>query len=387
MDLGSDTDLDQDCCPVGSEQDHLSQLHKFHSGKEDLLKEDRFDSRYSSGYQSGNLGSEINDVRFISDEDRLIPVAGLESLTLDNDEHKTNEESIDDGFESSDLKLDVPLSVKAKSTQKTEDKEEERLLQYRTLLKETYQQDDDGDTRLHTAIIQLLQDLALYYISLTPTHTLLSLKNNYLQTPLHLAVITKQDVLTRKLMTSGAQVDSRDHKGNTPLHIASKEGYDYFAKILLEPIHYEETMNNKYELPYQQIPQNLEARNYEGQVCIHLAAEGCHIKTLNVLLSKGADVNARDGKSGRTILHYAAESGCMELLEFLLQQKHCRLDVNCVTYGGLTPIVLAKGRGHEEAVRLMREYGAWSESEDSSSEEEMNEEPYEEIKINGVIVN
>lgn len=65
-------------------------------------------------------------------------------------------------------------------------------------------------------------------------------------------------------MTSGAQVDSRDHKGNTPLHIASKEGYDYFAKILLEPIHYEETMNNNYELPYQQIPQNLEARNYDG---------------------------------------------------------------------------------------------------------------------------
>lgn len=145
MDLGSDTDLDQDCCPMRNEQDHLPQLHNFHSGKEDLLKEDRFDSRFSSGYQSGNLGSEINEDRCI-DDDRLIPVAGLESLTLDNDENKSSEESIDDGFKSSDLILDSPLSARAKSTPKTGDKEEERLLQFRVLLKETYQQDDDGDT-------------------------------------------------------------------------------------------------------------------------------------------------------------------------------------------------------------------------------------------------
>ncbi|XP_045178270.2 NF-kappa-B inhibitor cactus-like [Mercenaria mercenaria] len=395
MDLSSDHDLEEDCERVdlsGKDLQRRLHAHKFNSHKGDVSKEDRFDSTYSSGYGSGNLPSELNEGRFTSDEDRLIPVAGLESLTLDNDDVKTTLVSVDEGFESSEIIISG-ASEKCEKSSQSQDSESEnsekqlQLQQYQQVLLETYQQDDDGDTRLHTAIIQLLTDLALYFISLCPTHTLLNLKNNYLQTPLHLAVVTKQDVLTRKLMTSGAQVDCRDHRGNTPLHIASKEGYDFFVKILLEPVHYEETKNNNYELPYQQIPQNLEARNYDGQVCVHLAAEGCHIQTLNILLSKGADVNARDGKSGRTALHYAAESGCMPLLQFLVEQAHCKLDINCITYGGLTPIMLAKGRGHEQAVRLLRESGAWSDTDESSSEEEMNEEPYEDIKINGVIVN
>lgn len=397
MDLSADTDIVEDCCPTGvtNEIQHGSG-RRFDVNKGYGLKDERCDSNYSSGYGSGNLPSDLGEGRYASDEDRLIPVAGLESLTLDNseDQKSTQLSSVDEGFD--DEFLSSEKSAKSLSTKKLSDQisdsdseaeDSEKLRQYRQLLLETYQQDDDGDTRLHTAIIQLLTDICLYFISLTPTHTLLNLKNNYIQTPLHLAVITKQDVLTRKLMTSGAQVDCRDHKGNTPLHIASREGYDFFAKILLEPIHYEETVNNRYDLPYQQIPQNLEARNYDGQVCVHLAAEGCHIPTLNVLLSKGANVNARDGKSGRTALHYAAESGCMPLLEFLVHQEHSKLDINCTTYGGLTPIMLAKGRGHDQAVRLLKEAGAWSDTDESSSEEEMNEEPYEDIKINGVIVN
>lgn len=379
MDLTDDNDLAVDSCPVQSNE--LPSPHKFHYGKDDHLKEDRFDSRYSSGYASGNLDSELNEDRFISDEDKLVPVAGLESLTLDSEDSKNHLPSID---EYSELKA---KGVKCEDSGDSEcDEEDEKQQQYRTVLKETYQQDVDGDTRLHMAIIQFLTDMALYFISLTPTPTLLNLKNNYLQTPLHLAVVTKQDIITRKLMTSGAQVDCRDHRGNTPLHIAAREGYGYFAKILLEPIHYEETMNNTYELPYQQIPQNLEARNYEGQMCVHLAAEGGHIDTLNVLLSKGADVNARDGKSGRTILHYAAESGCMRLLEYLVKQRHSKLDINSVTYGGLTPLMLAEGRGNEQVMRYLKSSGALSESEDSTSEEEMNEEPYD-FKINGMIVN
>jgi ankyrin repeat protein len=131
--------------------------------------------------------------------------------------------------------------------------------------------------RLHTAIIQLLSDLALYFIWLSPNPNCLNLKNNYLQTPLHLAVITKQDVVTRKLMAAGAQVDTKDHKGNTPLHIAAKEGYAYFVRILLTPVSFDETKENDYSLPYQQIPQNLETRNYDGRLLFFLMQDRCYL--------------------------------------------------------------------------------------------------------------
>lgn len=119
--------------------------------------------------------------------------------------------------------------------------------------------------RLHTAIIQLIVDFALYCISLAPNPNFLNIKNNFQQTPLHLAAITKQPRVARKLIASGAQIDARDHKGNSPLHIAAKEGHTDVAKVLLEPIKHSETVDNAYEIPYQAIPQNLEARNYDGK--------------------------------------------------------------------------------------------------------------------------
>ena len=119
--------------------------------------------------------------------------------------------------------------------------------------------------RLHTSVIQLLVEYALYCISLAPTHQFLNIKNNFQQTALHLAAITRQARLTRKLLTSGAQVDARDHNGNTPLHIAAKEGHLDVCKALLEPIRHDELKDNTYDIPYQAIPQNLEARNYDGK--------------------------------------------------------------------------------------------------------------------------
>lgn len=76
---------------------------------------------------------------------------------------------------------------------------------------------------------------------------------------------------------------------------------------------------------------------------------------------------SQDGKSGRTALHYAAESGQIELLRYLLDNP--KIDVNAQTYSRLTPIKLAKGREMTEAVRLLREKGAVVESEESEEED------------------
>ena len=121
-------------------------------------------------------------------------------------------------------------------------------------------------SHLHTAIIQMLQDYAMNIISWTPCPSLLNITNNFLQTPLHLAAITRQPDLVRKLVTTGALVDARDHRGNTPLHIACREGYADIALKLLFPIQQQEIQGNMAPLPPQTIPQNLEARNYDGKM-------------------------------------------------------------------------------------------------------------------------
>lgn len=115
------------------------------------------------------------------------------------------------------------------------------------------------------AIIQLMEEPARNCISAAPSHHHLNLVNNLLQTPLHLAVLTKQPIIVRKLMTAGAQVDVRDLNGNTPLHIACREGFHNIAHTLLHPVYTEEIQDNSYEIPHQMIPQDLEAKNYEGR--------------------------------------------------------------------------------------------------------------------------
>ena len=76
----------------------------------------------------------------------------------------------------------------------------------------------------------------------------------------------------------------------------------------------------------------------------------------------------QDGKSGRSILHYAAESGNLSLLDLLLQYNY--LDINANTYGGLTPIMLAKGRGHAAIVCVLKAARAQYDSSDESVEDE-----------------
>lgn len=371
-----DIDLETDCAPILENAhckikdwdcNHFLKGHAENS--KHMIANDMLESGYDS-FRSATLQSvNFRKCRLKSDEENLLPISNLQDLSIRN-----NLESYAD--EGCDLKSDFFIEKpRDQSYVKYEDDVNWNEIDE---IEETFQQDEDGDTRLHAAVIQYLRDLSLYYVHLAPDRDYINIANNYYQTPLHLAVITKQPLIARKLITAGARLDSKDHKGNTPLHIAAKEGYAFVAQVLLGPVPLEELNGNK---KHQQIPQNLEIRNYDGQVCLHLAAEGGHLETLKVLLSKGADINARDGKSGRAILHYAAESGCMPLVKFLL--KYPALNVNTTTYGGLTACMLASGRNHVDVVNVLKENGAVCESQDSDEEEDMDEEIYDDIKING----
>jgi NF-kappa-B inhibitor alpha len=236
-----------------------------------------------------------------------------------------------------------------------------------------YQTDDDGDTLLHVAIIQLLADVALSFISMTPDCHHLNMANRLLQTPLHLAVITGQTGVVRRLLVAGADICARDRHGNTPIQIAAREGYQDVVSTLLEPVRENELAQNKHETSHQNIPQNLNVRNYEGHTCLHVASLHGNRAVMQILLANGSDVNTGDGKSGRTVLHYAAETNNVEIVKFLLQQDN--VNVNARTYGGVSARMLADSRDYSGVVTVLTRAGAESadgydsdtDSDDSSS--------------------
>ena len=55
---------------------------------------------------------------------------------------------------------------------------------------------------------------------------------NYPQTPLHLAVITRQPHMVQLLVEAGASVNFPDRKGNTALHLASARRDTRILQIL-----------------------------------------------------------------------------------------------------------------------------------------------------------
>ncbi|XP_048745073.1 NF-kappa-B inhibitor alpha-like isoform X2 [Ostrea edulis] len=227
-------------------------------------------------------------------------------------------------------------------------KSEENQHSVKTVLS-LLEQDKDGDTSLHLAIIHESTKAAMVMIFLVSNldSELLDIPNMLLQTPLHLAVLLRSVELVDILIHCGADFECRDLHGNTPLHVACYHGYDDIVMCFL-----------KFANGSQTAPSSIRGindRNYDGQTCLHLSTVNTSLPVVKLLTMYGADVNARDGKSGKTILHYAAETGNTILLDYVLQLRG--VDVNSRSYAGQTPTTLARGRGYWDILTALKKYG------------------------------
>lgn len=181
---------------------------------------------------------------------------------------------------------------------------------------------DRTDTILHLAIICQYTSTAIQLIDSFPSS--INIGNELCQTPLHIAALTNQRDIVIKLVQSGADCNLVDLNGNTALHIATVKGFRSVVSELVERT-------------------DVAIRNCDGLSCVHLAAKRMYLRILDMLLCRGkADINQRDTKSGRTILHYAVENGIIVLLKHILRNPN--IDVQCKTYAGHTPLMLANGR-------------------------------------------
>ena len=114
------------------------------------------------------------------------------------------------------------------------------------------------------AIIQIAKDVALKMIELCPDSSCLAIQNDLGQAPLHLAVLTKQADIVRNLVIMGAPLEQRDRHGNTPLHLACREGDLTCVQALTLPLTTGEIARLTYSVTMQCIPQNMDLWNYEG---------------------------------------------------------------------------------------------------------------------------
>ena len=100
----------------------------------------------------------------------------------------------------------------------------------------------------------------------------------YLQTALHLAVLTEQPMVVEQLMDAGADPNSQDRNGQTAIHLCAANGDN---RCLTKIIHAK--------------PKNLdlEIKNYDGLTALHLAVQRKHQSIVKSLIQYGANKNAK----------------------------------------------------------------------------------------------
>ena len=135
---------------------------------------------------------------------------------------------------------------------------------------------------------------------------------------------------------SRADVNKRDQDGMTPLMLAAMNGHDATAKILLEK------------------GADVKIHVY-GFTAVHFAAKEGYHRCIEVLLSTGFNVNDVLWYRLETPLTLALQSGNMKSLEVLLR---CGADVNQWKRGGDSPLIIAIKQGKCKQVERLIEAGA-----------------------------
>ncbi|XP_031367371.1 NF-kappa-B inhibitor cactus-like [Apis dorsata] len=203
-----------------------------------------------------------------------------------------------------------------------------------------YVQTLKGDPLLHWTITQGFVESACAMIRTTLEVEFLNVLNSDGQSPLHLAVLAKQPRIIRELILAGANPEVRNFRGNTPLHLSCSIGDFQSTFALVSPLNSNEYYYLRPGMKVPILPQNLELRNYDGQMCIHIAVSSNHIELVRLLIDHGANIEAREGLTGRTALHLAIERAYESIITLLLQKsKTC---LNTKNYAGKTAYQLAR---------------------------------------------
>jgi ankyrin repeat protein len=151
-------------------------------------------------------------------------------------------------------------------------------------------------------------------------------RNEHRRTPLHHAAAKNQPDVARLLLDLGADIETPDLTGATPLVTATQEGADAVVPLLIRSgarIDFIAALNLKrYDLAETMLRDNPGriGPNGDDTIALHLAAIKHNAATVRWLIDHHVDVNAKrvTFDCNHTALHIAAHDGDIEIARMLL---------------------------------------------------------------------
>lgn len=187
-------------------------------------------------------------------------------------------------------------------------------------------------------------------------------RDSYGRTPLINAVNNGCSDMVEFLINYGANIHYKTYKGNNAIYFAIKRGDFKIAQdlirngVVLEPSYLlsvvEEGKTEVLQNLLAGFRTNLNVGDY-SKTLLMVASQRGYVDIVNLLLSKGADVNAKEKECGYTALMYAIEFGHIKTVETLLDRG---VDVSKQGRRGRDALELAEEEGNKNIVELIRKY-------------------------------
>ena len=218
-------------------------------------------------------------------------------------------------------------------------------------------EDNNGMNPLHSAAFHGHPDVA--FVILLEGEPDLDATDNNGDTVTGGSAQNGESELTQALVEAGANVNTANNDGWTPLHDAAREREmrriirQVSPEIANNPIL--AMINHNMKSIYNYMPPILTSLiNYPNrkEPFIQIAANPreSRVDVAKVLIAAGSDPNATD-LEGWTPLHGAAESGDREVAKVLIQAGS---DPKAKNNEGKTPLDIARERGHNDVVQMLR---------------------------------
>ncbi|GAB1196290.1 hypothetical protein APSETT444_005559 [Aspergillus pseudonomiae] len=190
----------------------------------------------------------------------------------------------------------------------------------------------------HEEIVQLLADRGANLESV----------DNLGRTPLSYAAENGYEAVVKLLVDRGANLESVDNLGRTPLSYAAENGYEAVVKLLVDR------------------GASLEFKNLYGlgRTKLIYAAKRAHKAVAKLLVDRGVSLEFVDD-FGRTPLSYAAKNGHKAVVKLLVDRG---ANLEFVGFYHRTPLSYAAENGYEAVVKLLVDRGASLESVDWDSQ-------------------